>query len=848
VTPVRTSISVLTSLVVLGCVCAAKAQTVSVTPQALSFVYQIGGSNPGAQNIYLSAGIPTTFAVTVSGAPWLSVSPTTGTTPATLVATVTPPAGATPGTLNGSIIIGPPASADNLMIVVSVTLQVLAPSQGNLVATPSSLYFTYGIGGPAAPPQTISVTSAAGPETFNVTTSATWLAAFQSSFATPSSVQVFINPVGLSPGLYGGSVSIAPAYGGAALQQVNVSLQVFRPGTLSATPNILSFTSQVGGTTTPQTLNIVSSTGGAVPFSITSTTNNGGNWLTYSTTTGTTPANIAVAASPGAMAPGTYGATITITPTTQGINPTQVPVTLTIAGSSQLVVSPTNLTFSYQGGGPLPGSQYVSVTSTNTPISYNITTVGPSWVTTSTGSGTTPSGFGVVVTPPSSTPSGTYAVNIVVTPINGGGPPVTIAVSISVTPPNYLTLGRTSAAFDYTTGGANPAPVIVPVTSSGARLPFTSVPVTSGPNNWLSVFQSSQYTPADITIGVNPQNLSAGTYAGTVVVNADGAVNGQQSIAVTLIVTQSASFVAAPFGLVFSYQIGTNAPGAQSFVVSSQSSMTAFSVTTTTGSGGNWLLAAGSGPTPATVAAAVNTTGLSPGTYSGQIQITSSDPSVGNLQLPVVLNVSPGPVFQPAANQVSFQYETGGAAPAAQTVAINANNGGSIVYYPTTQTADGGSWLTVTPDLAVTPSSLTIAVNPTGLNPGFYFGLIGVNDAAGSVPTSFVPVTLQVANGPILGVSAQPLFFSTQVGIGPINSQPITVNSVGPPSQFQVTTYGGSWLTASPMSGTTNGVINVTAAPGGLAAGYYLGTVSIAIPGVPNSQQYVPVTFVVSPF
>ncbi|SPE23911.1 exported hypothetical protein [Candidatus Sulfopaludibacter sp. SbA3] len=54
-TPVRTLISSLSiALVMLYGTGVAKAQLISANPQALSFVYQIGGSNPGGQNVYLT--------------------------------------------------------------------------------------------------------------------------------------------------------------------------------------------------------------------------------------------------------------------------------------------------------------------------------------------------------------------------------------------------------------------------------------------------------------------------------------------------------------------------------------------------------------------------------------------------------------------------------------------------------------------------------------------------------------------------------------------------------------------------------------------------------------------------
>jgi hypothetical protein len=106
-------------------------------------------------------------------------------------------------------------------------------------------------------------------------------------------------------------------------------------------------------------------------------------------------------------------------------------------------------------------------------------------------------------------------------------------------------------------------------------------------------------------------------------------------------------------------------------------------------------------------------------------------------------------------------------------------------------------------------------------------------------------VTLQVSGNPILTVSTQPLMFDTAAGSVPTLPQQISVSGSGFSIVFHVDTGGGSWLRAAPTDGTTPGVVNVTADPTGLAPGYYLGVVSIGIRGVTNSQQEVPVVFLV---
>jgi hypothetical protein len=841
-------------LICLSMMCAVEAAHAQVfitaSPQALAFTYQLGGPNPPAQNIYLSADVPSQFAVTISGAPWLTVSPPSGLAPSTLVATVNGPTNATPGTLTGTILIGPPASVDSLKTVVTVTLNVLAPAQGNLVVSPDNLRFTYQAGSPLPAPHGFTVSSTGGPASFNLATSDPWLKATTSSNVTPSTVQVNVLPNPAMPaGSYQGFVTVLPSYAGGTAQKVIVTLQIYSAGTLMASPNNLTFNYQPGNPIpSAQALNIVNSAGGAVSYIVTATTSNGGAWLFYSPGSGTTPSSIVVSVNPAFLPAGTYNGLITVAPTVAQNQSAQIPVTLVVYSTSQIVAAPASLSFNYQSGGPAAATQYISATSTGSPINYSISVQGPSWITTSpAGPLVTPSGFGVNSSPPAGTAAGPYLANIVLTPLNGGGTAITIPVTTNVASANYLTLGRTAVSFSYAVGGVNPPPVVVPVTSTSGSIRFQAVASTVGFGPWLNVHQSSQYTPGELTIGVAPGGLAAGTYTGNITVTSEDASNSPQSIAVTLVVTPATSLVASPFGLVFSYQAGQSSPAPQVFTLTTTGNPETYTLSATTTSGGNWLLAVGNGATPATVAVGVNPANLGPGTYTGQVQVQAADTSVPALQVPIVLNVAAGFVFTPGSSLVAFQYQTGYATPPSQTVDIATNTGDSGIFNPRVLTADGGTWLSVTPDIGVTPTKLTLSVNPASLAPGLYYAVVALDDTAAVAPTSFVPVTLQVANGPILGVPAQSLVFQTQSGIAISAAQQITVNNVGPQTQFQATTYGGTWLQANPAHGYSGSTIAVTVTTSGLAPGFYLGGVVIEIPGVPNSQQLVPVTLLIAP-
>ena len=95
---------------------------ITVSLDSLTFSVQIGGSSPAQQSFSVTANRSVSFTVTAataSGGSWLAVSPTSGTTPATLDVIVNP-TGLAPGTYQGAIII----TTSNESVKVTVTLLI----------------------------------------------------------------------------------------------------------------------------------------------------------------------------------------------------------------------------------------------------------------------------------------------------------------------------------------------------------------------------------------------------------------------------------------------------------------------------------------------------------------------------------------------------------------------------------------------------------------------------------------------------------------------------------------------------------------------------------------------------
>ena len=119
------------------------------------FAYQIAGTAPAPTTLTVGTTNTALSFTAASGASWLSVTPTSGTTLTTLSVSVKT-AGLTPGTYTSAITITA-AGASNSPLAVPVTLVVTA--QPAVVAAPSALAFTYQVGGSAPVAQNLAITS-----------------------------------------------------------------------------------------------------------------------------------------------------------------------------------------------------------------------------------------------------------------------------------------------------------------------------------------------------------------------------------------------------------------------------------------------------------------------------------------------------------------------------------------------------------------------------------------------------------------------------------------------------------------------------------------------------------------
>ena len=456
---------------------------------------------------------------------------------------------------------------------------------------------------------------------------------------------------------------------------------------------------------------------------------------------------------------------------------------------------------------------------------------------------------------------GTYSGEVI---FNSNAGKATVAVTMQVIPlvPGHQAVMQLTPAllsFSGVDGGANPASQGVTLSNPGVQ-PFqwSASTTTNDGANWLSVSPQSGSVAAQggsqpVQIGVNISSLLPGVYNGTVTFTSQGTQPVQdspQTLLVTLTILPQCALQITPGDLTISGVYLQPAPAPTLINVGTTQGCSAplqWSASSATTNGGQWLsIGASSGVTPTSLAVKVNVTGLTPGTYNGQVTFTTS---AGTATLPVtfVMGQPTTPIMATTPTSLTFSGVVGQPNPAAQPVSVTNSGGGTLLWQATATTTVGGAWLSVTPKTGSLSSKQSGSISVTtavisGLIPGTYTGTItitgtdGSGNAAVGSPQS-IPVTFTVAPPCTIAAAPVALTFAGLVGGANPQAQPASISASGACtnalnwSAAVATTSGGAWLNVTPATGgvslsaaaTTDVGVSLT----GLGAGSYTGTVTI---------------------
>lgn len=218
----------------------------------------VSGPDSGAlppQTITIaSSGGPAPFTVSVAqeeGGSWLSVTPTSGTAPATLTLGVNA-AGASGGPHAATVSIQGPSNTVTFTVQFLVTPPPVNPPPGGLAVSPKSLSFTLPSG--TTPPESYAQPISVSPPNAEITVSVTasggnWLRAgiYPPPPFPTHQVYASVDAAGLPAGVYQGAVVIASAAGAVQVPVTFTVLPAFDAGTpLAVTPSSLSLSAPAG--------------------------------------------------------------------------------------------------------------------------------------------------------------------------------------------------------------------------------------------------------------------------------------------------------------------------------------------------------------------------------------------------------------------------------------------------------------------------------------------------------------------------------------------------------------------------------------------------------------------------
>jgi hypothetical protein len=191
-----------------------------------------------------------------------------------------------------------------------------------------------------------------------------------------------------------------------------------------------------------------------------------------------------------------------------------------------------------------------------------------------------------------------------------------------------LTVNPSSLNFNSASGGgddsttASATQKLTITSTTGAAASYTAKETAQSGGSWLMLGSSGGTTPGTLVVSVNARGLSSGIYHGTITITPSGAAAGPQMVPVTLTVgtPTTSSLHVTPRRLTFSYSGATDS-GSKTVRVTSYGGPREFSAAAF---GGSWLsVSPTSATTPATLTVSVDAHGLSMGTYSGMITLTT---------------------------------------------------------------------------------------------------------------------------------------------------------------------------------------------------------------------------------
>ena len=407
--------------------------------------------------------------------------------------------------------------------------------------------------------------------------------------------------------------------------------------------------------------------------------------------------------------------------------------------------------------------------------------------------------------------------------VAAGGRRVTLPVTVTYAESPFIHVEDSSMGFDL--GNPQDKKLTLWFPNATTAVPF-NISTENAP--WLSISPPSGSGYAQINAHANLSGLSPGSYFGSIVITAPGAVNSPVRVPVRVFLPQR-SLATFPGQLKFSQVTGGPAPPSQTVQV--QSREFGMSVAFTASTDVPWLSVtptSGTANAQATVSVSANGAGVAVGTYYGNVIFKAADAILA--QVPVTLTILAPNSLVVSPDSFSFFYwpriesTTLGGMVAGGTIKITSTTG-SLKWQASKQ--NNSSWLGLTyPDSGTTPTSYSFS---WGLPPpGTYTDAIVISSDQANNSPQIVPVSLKVLTEAPVDRTPDRLDFESQHGAAP-SARTVAVSAVAPTAFTVSASSTGDWLSVSPAEGTTPASLTVSVRTAGMATGNYAGTLTIHV-------------------
>jgi uncharacterized protein (TIGR03437 family) len=370
--------------------------------------------------------------------------------------------------------------------------------------------------------------------------------------------------------------------------------------------------------------------------------------------------------------------------------------------------------------------------------------------------------------------------------------------------PPPISVSPSQIGFSAKAGGALTPPQKLAMTSPANGLGFL-VSKSVGAD-WLVVGVPGGFTPQLINVRADPANLAPGDYRATLTITSPLAATVATTVDVTLQVAPGdpAKLAVDQAALSFTFPSNPSVSETQRVRVSNAGSgVLAVSARAQTVTGRNWLSV---GPTtgsatpqsPVHLFVTANPVGLAAGTYTGTVTIASSTTGESATVL-VTLTVSTlDQAIRLSHPALSFTAVVGGGVLPPGTFAISNIGRGTMNFSVSTQTLAGGQqWLSASPRSGIAISGApapiaTVTVNPAGLAPGFYYGVVRVDSAEAANSPQVATILLQVLPadqdpGPL--IEPNDIVVTAVQGAPPPGSTNLLVYNISAKPQTYVSSY-----------------------------------------------------------